>query len=331
MKSPTLTTLLFAATLSASCTLPTGPDTSDSGDDDNTQQNTSPVIESFAYSPLNPEVGQEIILEATYHDEESPLEELTLGYDTDEDGFFDDASTVTYTTSGEKTVKVQVKDPEGLSTLESLTFTVSESLDADTTPPETSPVTLETSIDPGKINYSFYWPTDDDSTTGEEVSGIDDVVLYASALGNLTTSELTTYATQIAQHTAQPENTLETSEVILDTPNADYAIYAVFSDAAENSAMVTGTVRTGGPVAPSYVVWGTVTGFGESDEVEIYNVKDTLPHELLYTVSTDASGTYGTEVNHLPDDTQLIITPKGMADTAETTYQAGGGTSEHNF
>lgn len=327
-RKPFLTLLVPYLMAVVSCQQPTGPGSGPTTPED-PPQNTAPVIESIDYSPQTLITNQDITLLANYHDNESPVEDLTVSYETTGDGQFDDTSVVQYATGGDKTVEVKVTDPEGLETIESLVLSVVDK-DPDTTAPDSAALTLETKVNPGDVNYAFQWPADDDSQTAEIVSGIKQATVYASAIGNLSEGELSSYATLVDTLTAQTAGTQESSPATLASGNSDYTFYLLIEDWSGNTSLSQGSVRSGGPEQLGHIIYGTVAGFTSADSVELYNVKEGMANELVATLPTDDSGVYGTAVQYIPNDTPLLISPVGQSSNQSVTYQNGAMT-EHNF
>lgn len=99
MRRIVLALLLIGATVVTGCEITFfGPD------------DTKPQIQSVSVSPSDPEVGERITINVSVYEPDSFYE---LSYDTDDDGRFDDSRTVTYYTTGSKTIRVRAKSAGG--------------------------------------------------------------------------------------------------------------------------------------------------------------------------------------------------------------------------
>jgi PKD repeat protein len=86
----------------------------------------APPVPSFTFSPSNPVVGEQVRFTSTSTDPDNNINRTR--WDLDNDGSFDDGSsstvTRTFTTTGSKTVRLEVRDGSGTTRTTSRTFTV---------------------------------------------------------------------------------------------------------------------------------------------------------------------------------------------------------------
>jgi len=113
--------------------------TDDDGASDETTMTfnvNQPPAAQFTWSPAEPETGESVTFTSTSTDSDGTI--ATQRWDTDNDGAFDDGtgttSTRTYTSSGNKTVRLRVTDDDGATNTISKTVAVSQAPAANVPP-----------------------------------------------------------------------------------------------------------------------------------------------------------------------------------------------------
>jgi hypothetical protein len=130
---------------------------------------TAPVITSVSHTPSTAYTNEEVTFSVAYNEPDSQ-DTVSVSWDTDMDGIYDDADSIVYTTSGAKTVSVKVTSRGGTST-EKYVFTVFKA-------PESGQAILTIENNSGQ-ELTLYI---DDAEKGEMGDG--DVYEYVLAVGN---------------------------------------------------------------------------------------------------------------------------------------------------
>jgi outer membrane protein assembly factor BamB/chitodextrinase len=141
--------------------------TDDQGRSDSTSQTisisntSSPPTASFEISPSNPEVGEEITLDASGSSDDNGI--ATFAWDINDNGTFDftgQTTTVSFDSTGENTITLRVKDKQGKSDTTSQTISVNNTNSAPTASFDLSPTEPEVGED---VNFDASSSSDDNS------------------------------------------------------------------------------------------------------------------------------------------------------------------------